>query len=675
MRTRTVLVAVAACILSGVSVACDPPPPTPSFGTVTREEDVVEHGSDLDVLEQLLGSVLIHAGDVLRVHQGGEALMDFGDHMRLRLFNDTRIGVVSESAPDVPLDVQMFLEEGGFTGHLMDKGGRAVFDTPGGAEITVLGTEFFVVYDPTRDLTIAGNFGGTVDVVGNGTRISLASGHAVQVPAGQSPGAQVPLALSLAEFEQRARELQSPIAAANEAVQVRSARISPDEGQPGALFTVTGEGWQPADIVFVGLADPASGTISEMDPTAVVVAATVSDEGDFVAAFTFPSDARWADLPTVLVVTQSSTTGEIASAELQIAAAPEPSATPTLTPTATPTDTATPTPSPTPSGDGPGGCILKGTYIADVTIPDGTVIAPNTFFLKVWRIRNDGTCVWDDGYRLIFSDGDPMGGQTAVHIPLAAPGDTVDIAIDLITPRAAGQYRGRWRLLASNNAIFGGYTVVIDVLATPTPTHTPTHTPTPTLTPTPSSAAIRGQVLWNERPVAGASVVATDLKGLNSTRYGSAVTGRDGMFTIPDVPSGRGYLYVFGNQPQFWLTAVTPYQIASGGVTEAAETYLCGGFDPISPRNGQSIYTSRPTLQWQPYPNAVEYAARILPEGGSAYVWSRGDSDTRIKGTQVQVDVNLSGGRYTWRVDAFNAEGHIIGCSYYPRDFTVETVY
>jgi len=157
-----------------------------------------------------------------------------------------------------------------------------------------------------------------------------------------------------------------------------------------------------------------------------------------------------------------------------------PSSTPTVVtqvapPTATtapPTDTPAPTATPI-VGTGPGGCVLKGAYVADVTIPDGTVLAPNAPFVKTWRIRNDGTCTWDAAYQLIYASGNQMSGPAAVGIPTAAPGQTVDISVNLVAPGTAGEYTGVWRLRATNNAIFGGYTVVIRVAGPPTPTATP----------------------------------------------------------------------------------------------------------------------------------------------------------------------------------------------------------
>ncbi len=113
-------------------------------------------------------------------------------------------------------------------------------------------------------------------------------------------------------------------------------QLSPAEGGPGTLVTVAGEDWGPAETVFVGLDDPSDGQALQVDPTAVGVAATVADTRDFIAAFTFPSDARWAGLSTVFVIAQSVATGEATSAEFRITATRR-TATDTTTPTATPT--------------------------------------------------------------------------------------------------------------------------------------------------------------------------------------------------------------------------------------------------------------------------------------------------------------------------------------------------
>ena len=145
---------------------------------------------------------------------------------------------------------------------------------------------------------------------------------------------------------------------------------------------------------------------------------------------------------------------------------------PTSVPTKAPPTTVPPTE--TPTGTGPDGCVLSEQYVADITIPDGTVLTPGSPFVKTWRVRNNGTCVWTN-YKLIFAAGNQMGGPAAVDIASTAPGATVDISVNLIAPTTPGEQKGGWRFQATNGAVFGSLTVVIVV---PTPaTATPTSVP------------------------------------------------------------------------------------------------------------------------------------------------------------------------------------------------------
>jgi TonB family protein len=187
----------------------------------------------------------------------------------------------------------------------------------------------------------------------------------------------------------------------------------------------------------------------------------------------------------------------------------------------------------------------------------------------------------------------------------------------------------------------------------------------------PAAGAVEGRVLWNEEPVAGARVYVTAEYNFASTHYGETTTDPAGHFVITNVPSGQKYVYAFGNGPRYWVSAVTPFLMPPSGGSVAPDTYLCRGFDPASPTKGEALRTARPMFRWDPYPGAVDYAIRVIRAGQTAFVFSRGDRDARLTSTTVQSDVDLTPGDYTWRVDAFNRHGHIIGCSYYPRPFGI----
>ncbi len=150
---------------------------------------------------------------------------------------------------------------------------------------------------------------------------------------------------------------------------------------------------------------------------------------------------------------------------------------PPIAPTTVPTK-APPTPIPpteTPTGSGPGGCILSEQFIADVTIPDGTVLAPGAPFPKTWRVKNNGTCNWEN-YQLIFAAGEQMGGPPAVSVNNTPANGTVDVSVNLVAPSAPGEHKGGWRFRATNGSVFGGLTVIISVTAPATATPTPAAT-------------------------------------------------------------------------------------------------------------------------------------------------------------------------------------------------------
>ena len=122
--------------------------------------------------------------------------------------------------------------------------------------------------------------------------------------------------------------------------------------------------------------------------------------------------------------------------------------TPTPSPTSTSTATGTPTPIPVPCN--------RARFLGDVTIPDGTLLYPETSFTKIWRLQNTGSCSWTTSYALVFYGGDLMDGPTAVSLPYNVnPGDTIDLSVHLTTPRRAGTYQGNWMLRDSNWNLFG----------------------------------------------------------------------------------------------------------------------------------------------------------------------------------------------------------------------------
>jgi hypothetical protein len=142
----------------------------------------------------------------------------------------------------------------------------------------------------------------------------------------------------------------------------------------------------------------------------------------------------------------------------QAAIATQSSPTPTLslsvstaTPTVVNTYTSVPPLSPVPQSR----CDAA-SFVSDVTYPDGSNVALDSNFTKIWRLKNAGTCTWTTSYALVSVSGDRLNAPTAVGLPTnVGPGQTVDLAVNLTAPNQTGHYRGYWKLRNASNVLFG----------------------------------------------------------------------------------------------------------------------------------------------------------------------------------------------------------------------------
>jgi hypothetical protein len=88
--------------------------------------------------------------------------------------------------------------------------------------------------------------------------------------------------------------------------------------------------------------------------------------------------------------------------------------------------------------------------------PDGAILTPGQYFWKTWSLQNTGTCTWDTSYKLVFWNGDLMGGLASYPLPEGvAPNEQKDISIYLQAPPAEGNFTGYWRIQTPWNADFG----------------------------------------------------------------------------------------------------------------------------------------------------------------------------------------------------------------------------
>ncbi len=134
---------------------------------------------------------------------------------------------------------------------------------------------------------------------------------------------------------------------------------------------------------------------------------------------------------------------------------------------------ATPTPAPPSPAPISIPCTYGASFVADVTIPDNTVLPPGAEFVKTWRLRNSGICDWEQGFKFVFVAGERIGGPAMVDAPPTAAGATADISIPFKAPLNPGAYQSRWRMRTSDGQKFGDRPFVLVKVPAPTPVPKP----------------------------------------------------------------------------------------------------------------------------------------------------------------------------------------------------------
>lgn len=163
-----------------------------------------------------------------------------------------------------------------------------------------------------------------------------------------------------------------------------------------------------------------------------------------------------------IAVARTSAAGTVV-AEITLTAAVFPTATPI------PTETLVP-PSETPStalaiATLPGG--ITATPIlcdsmtfdpatVDVNTPDGTQMTPNQEFVKTWKIKNNGSCVWGAGYGLIYAGySDKMSGLPQPLAGVVSIGQEVEVSVSFKAPAKTGEYVSAWQVANASGIPFG----------------------------------------------------------------------------------------------------------------------------------------------------------------------------------------------------------------------------
>lgn len=133
-----------------------------------------------------------------------------------------------------------------------------------------------------------------------------------------------------------------------------------------------------------------------------------------------------------------------------------------LPPTQAPTPELVDFPTATPA------CSNNLSYIADLTIPDGTVVTAGETIDKRWQVKNTGTCNWDQSYRFRLTAGSDLGASNEQALFPARSGIEFPYRILFTAPQESGTYRSAWQAIDPQGQSFGD-PVFIEVIVQAAP--------------------------------------------------------------------------------------------------------------------------------------------------------------------------------------------------------------
>jgi hypothetical protein len=123
-------------------------------------------------------------------------------------------------------------------------------------------------------------------------------------------------------------------------------------------------------------------------------------------------------------------------------------------------------PAPTPGAEPPEeaeqppteGCINSMALVEELS--EGVAqLSPGESFVRTFRVRNTGTCDWDDTYVIDYGGGNVdaarMGGEPITIAGVVPAGETYDVEITLTAPAEAGDYQAFWSIMDGRGVSFG----------------------------------------------------------------------------------------------------------------------------------------------------------------------------------------------------------------------------
>ncbi len=113
-------------------------------------------------------------------------------------------------------------------------------------------------------------------------------------------------------------------------------------------------------------------------------------------------------------------------------------------------------------------CINDARFVEDLSVPDGTIAAPEEVLDKRWAVLNAGTCDWSAGYRLVRIDEGLIEAPEELALYPARAGETGVWSVQLTTPKQLGDLMASWQSQAPDGSLFGDPVfVLVEVVSSP----------------------------------------------------------------------------------------------------------------------------------------------------------------------------------------------------------------
>jgi hypothetical protein len=100
-------------------------------------------------------------------------------------------------------------------------------------------------------------------------------------------------------------------------------------------------------------------------------------------------------------------------------------------------------------------CTDNLAFLEDLSLPDGSVVKPGDRLDKRWLVENNGSCNWDEHYRLKFMSGAELSASMDQALYPARSGAKATIRILFTAPSESGTYQSAWQAYNPQGQAFG----------------------------------------------------------------------------------------------------------------------------------------------------------------------------------------------------------------------------